>query len=90
MPHDMVVSWWMVLGEVIPEVHVSWIPFDIKIFLLNSIMYPIEAHVHGFGKFCLMFPFIVPYYVEMYVIISVAGCGWPISIRVVLSASNSL
>ena len=47
----MMASWWMVLCEVIPEVHVSRLPFDIKVLLFHLITYPIKSHVHGFGEF---------------------------------------
>ena len=77
------------LCELITEVHVYWPTLDIKMFLFHSITYPIEAQVHVFGTFCLVVPFMIPYAVEFSVMISVASCGWPISFRVVLSASNS-
>ena len=39
------------IHEVIPEVRVYWIPFDISVLLFHSIMYPIKVHVHAFGTF---------------------------------------
>ena len=41
-------------------------------------------------RFCLMVTLMIPSVIELYVMISVACCGWPIYFRVVLSASNYL
>ena len=38
-----------VLGEVICKVLISWTPVNNKIFLADSVLYPIESHIHGFG-----------------------------------------
>ena len=41
-------------------------------------------------SFCLMDTLIITFAVGLYVITSVAGCGWPISFGVSLSDSNYL
>ena len=41
-------------------------------------------------SFCLIVPRIMPSSVEFSVVISVAFYGWPVSLRVALSASSSL
>ena len=38
-----------VLGEVICKVLRSWTPVNNKMFLADSVLYPIESHIHGFG-----------------------------------------
>ena len=80
----------MMLWKVIPEVHVSWLPFDIKVRLFHSLTYPIKAHARGFGAVFLMVPLMIPSTVEFSVIILEASCGWPISFMVVLSPSDYL
>ena len=42
---------WIMFGEVIPEVHVYWIPFDLKVILFHLIIYQIKGYVHGFSNF---------------------------------------
>ena len=34
---------------VICSVRASWSPVDMELFLVYAILYPIKAHVHGFG-----------------------------------------
>ena len=77
----------MMLSEVITKVYVSWFPFYFRVLMFHSITYPIKSHFHVFSTFCLMVPFMMTSAVKLSVIISVFFCGWPISLRVVLSAS---
>ena len=80
----------MMIPKAIPKVHVSWLPFDTKVILFHLITYPIKSHVHVLGTFFFIVPLMIPSNIYFSVMISVAGCGWPIYSRVVLSASNSL
>ena len=49
-PHVPVMFLREVLGEVIALVAISTIPKDTELVLLDAILYPIEAHIHGFGS----------------------------------------
>ena len=40
---------WMVLGEVVCQVEVPFLPVDSELALLHSILNPVEAHVHSLG-----------------------------------------
>ena len=44
-------SFWMKICEVIPEVHISWLPLGIKMFLFHYITHPIEVNVRGIVTF---------------------------------------
>jgi hypothetical protein len=41
------------LGKVITHVGVTRSPTHIKLSLFHSVLYPVKAHVHGFGTFLL-------------------------------------
>ena len=90
LSHAPMVCGWMMFSEVITKVHVSWFPFHLKVLLFHLIANPIKMHVHGFYFFSLMVTLMMPSAVELSVMISVACCGWPISLRVVLIALSSL
>jgi hypothetical protein len=49
-PHEDVVGGWVVLGEVVGEVVCALLPVHGELSLANSVLDPIEAHVHGFGS----------------------------------------
>ena len=78
---------WTVFSEVISKVRVSWIPFNLKVIMFHLIMYPIKSRFHGFSTFFKMVHLMIPFAVELSVIVSVVCCVWPISVRFVLSAS---
>ena len=44
------VSWGMVLGEVVTMVAFPLEPVDVELFLGYSVLDPEESHVHGFGS----------------------------------------
>ena len=44
----------------------------------------------NFVRFCLMVPIVMPYTMELSVMIAVACCGCPISLRIFRIASSSL
>ena len=64
--------------------------FYFKVLLFHSITYPIKRMSMDLVRFCLMVSLMMPSDVDLSVMISVACCVWPISPRVVLSASISL
>ena len=37
------------LGEVVSQVEFSFLPLDVELALFDSVLYPVEAHVHCFG-----------------------------------------
>lgn len=41
----------MVLAVIISKVSGAWLPVDVVLALINSILKPIESHVDGFGSF---------------------------------------
>ena len=47
--HALVVSWCMVLAEVVAQVGVSWFPVNSELSLFNTVLEPVESHVNGFG-----------------------------------------
>ena len=47
--HALVVSWCMVLAEVVAQVGVSWLPVNSELSLFNTVLEPVESHVDGFG-----------------------------------------
>jgi hypothetical protein len=42
------VSWGMVFCKVVGQVGRSWFPVNVKLVLFNSVLNPIESHLHGF------------------------------------------
>jgi hypothetical protein len=38
----------MVFGVVVGEIFGAWAPLDQTLFLMNAVLYPVKAHVHGF------------------------------------------
>ena len=42
---------WMMLGEVICLVEYTFGPYEVELFLTDSVFHPIELHVEGFGEF---------------------------------------
>jgi hypothetical protein len=57
---------WMVLGEVVGEVVSALLPVHCELSVANSVLDPVEAHVHGFGL--LDFGSVVGE--------SISRCGW--------------
>jgi hypothetical protein len=43
------VFWQMVLGEIVCQVCISWLPMDAEMALVDTVAYPIETHGNGFG-----------------------------------------
>ena len=84
LSHAPMVCGWMMFSELITKVHVSWFTFHLKVLLFHSITNPIKSNFHGFCSF-FMVPLMMPSAVKLSVMTSVACCGCPISIRVVLS-----
>ena len=39
----------MVLAKVVAQVSTPWFPTHIELALLDAVLEPVEAHVHGFG-----------------------------------------
>ena len=39
----------VVLGEVVGHIFVAWAPVDKELALVDSVLDPVETHVHGFG-----------------------------------------
>ena len=46
--HPLVMSWWMVLCEVVCEVFTSFLPANFELALCHAVADPIKAHVDGF------------------------------------------
>ena len=84
LSHAPMVRVWMMLSELITKVHVSCFPFYLKVLLFQLIVNPVKAHIHGF--FNSMVPLMMTSAVEFSVMILVACCGCPISLRVILIA----
>lgn len=57
--HLMMVSWCMVLGEIITKIEIPWCPVNVELLLVWAISDPIEAHVHG--TWFLLFNCVVDY-----------------------------
>ena len=81
--HFDVVGWLVVFGEVVCMIVVSGLPVYAELALFDSVLYPIEPHVHGFGLFNLGAAIGKPSGVELSVAILV-GCCWgqPILVRI--------
>ena len=41
----------VVFGKVVGKIQFAFGPHNDKVALVDTIMYPVEAHVHGFGPF---------------------------------------
>jgi hypothetical protein len=51
--HVLVISWRMVLSEIITHIGVTRCPTYIELVLFNSVFYPAESRVHCFGALLL-------------------------------------
>ncbi len=40
----------VMIGEVICKIGVAGLPIDMQLFLFDSVLYPVESHVHGAGS----------------------------------------
>ena len=81
--HNTVVGRIVVLGEVVTEVSAAGFPINEELALPVAVLDPIEAHVDGFGYFCLIVLLAKPSAVELLTRIGVGGCGCLSSWRVV-------
>ena len=80
----------MVLGKVISEVLGDRTPIHDVVSLADTILYPIEAHVHGFGLRWRVVPLVMPVAQELSVWIGVAGCLRTISSKATRKGAASL
>jgi hypothetical protein len=53
----LMVRWCVVFSEIVGQVGRSWSPVDIKLFLLDAVLNPIELHLQCFG-FLLFYLFV--------------------------------
>jgi hypothetical protein len=80
----------MMLCEIVGAVSRSAPPIDMVLVLSNAVANPIEAHIHGFDRFCLTDSLAMPLAVLLSVTIGVGGCGWPNLSRVMRRGAPSL
>ena len=87
--HNTVMGRRVVLCELVTKVSAADFPINEKLALPGAVLDPIEAHIDGFGFFCLIVPFAKPSAVELSTRIGVGGCRCPSSWRVVRISTAS-
>jgi len=83
--HSAMMSWQVMFCKIISQVVSARGPEDIEVALLSSVANPVEPHVDRSGSLLFAGSIGDPVCGGS----GVAGCGWPISSRVVLSTVPS-